>query len=746
MSRLPDLIRDSRLRTEFRDSLTIHSYLEIDEIGSRFSREEYWKTERFLGRGGFGQVQLERCITTGAKQDSLRVVKVMNKLLDSSGSLDVNRELEAIAKFSNDRYKRWFVKSFGWFEDLTSIFITMEYCCYGDLHHYLKRKRSVPAGEAQQLAYQLLEGLDQMHQNDFAHRDLKPGNILIKSIPPKEKWWIVLADFGISKRADESNGPTTAIKGTVTFMAPELLGYLDQRPKSIADFKAADMWALGEIIFQMLTGETTFQNPRELMTYCIGQREFPSHQLPVTADGREFITCLMMVLPQDRMTTTQCIQHCWMKSLHIEEEFVTLNLKQSSPLVSEISWNELASAQWSSLSESLSDLEHKFTQKTAQWKPARPLHPDSSSVRQTQIESISGSPSIQYYSSTTQDSLILADMVLVHTLKGHSDGVCAVVLSPGGKRMAFTSDETVRLWDTRSRGHLQTLKGHSDTVWALAFSPDSKRLASASKDKTVRLWDAKSGEHMQTLKGHSSSVWAVAFSPDGKRLASASWDQTVRVWDTRSGKHMQTLKRHWQHVWDIAFSPDGKWLACATDNTVRLWDARSGEYVQTLKGHSSSVWAVAFSPDSKRLASASSDYTVRLWDARSGEHVQTLKGHSDRVWAVAFSLDSKRLASASTDKTVRLWDARSGEHVQTLEGHLKRVQAVAFSQDSKRLASASDDKTVRLWDARSGEHVQTLEGHLKRVQAVAFSQDSKRLASVSGDMTVRLWEDVVEKC
>jgi serine/threonine protein kinase len=51
----------------------------------------------------------------------------------------------------------------------------MEYCRHGDLHHYLKRKRLIPAREVQQLAFQMLEGLDQMHQNDFAHRDLKPG-------------------------------------------------------------------------------------------------------------------------------------------------------------------------------------------------------------------------------------------------------------------------------------------------------------------------------------------------------------------------------------------------------------------------------------------------------------------------------------------------------------------------------------------------------------------------------------------
>jgi len=51
----------------------------------------------------------------------------------------------------------------------------MEYCQQGDLYHYLERRRPLPVEEVQQLTHQLLEGLDQMHQNNFAHRDLKPG-------------------------------------------------------------------------------------------------------------------------------------------------------------------------------------------------------------------------------------------------------------------------------------------------------------------------------------------------------------------------------------------------------------------------------------------------------------------------------------------------------------------------------------------------------------------------------------------
>jgi serine/threonine protein kinase len=103
MSRIPDLVIDSRLQTEFHGSVTTHSYLEIDEAGRRFSREESWKEERFLGRGGFGQVRLERHLAQDTKQGSLRAVKIINKPSDSFESLDLNRELEAIAKFSNNR-------------------------------------------------------------------------------------------------------------------------------------------------------------------------------------------------------------------------------------------------------------------------------------------------------------------------------------------------------------------------------------------------------------------------------------------------------------------------------------------------------------------------------------------------------------------------------------------------------------------------------------------------------------------
>jgi hypothetical protein len=106
MPRLSDLVLDSKLNAEFRDSATIHSFLEIDDVGGRSTREESWETEQSLGRGGFGQVRLERCVTSGTKRGILRAVKIIDTQSNLYRFLDFNTELEAIAKFSNDRVSK----------------------------------------------------------------------------------------------------------------------------------------------------------------------------------------------------------------------------------------------------------------------------------------------------------------------------------------------------------------------------------------------------------------------------------------------------------------------------------------------------------------------------------------------------------------------------------------------------------------------------------------------------------------
>ncbi|KAJ5371668.1 hypothetical protein N7517_003674 [Penicillium concentricum] len=244
MSKLPDWVLDSKLETHFlpgRKYETVHTYYEQESHSQRpIKKTEHWQREKKIDSGGFGEVWLERCTKRKNHGHQVRATKEM----EVHRQIDYARELEAIVKFSHSKYDRCFVKSFGWYQTQTSLFIAMEYLELGDLHNYLlKKKQPLPELEAQCIMSQILEGLDLMHDNGFAHRDLKPKNILLRSCPPDD-WWVKIADFGISKRIEDDIGKSTTMKGTKGYIAPEVYKLIESGTPY-----AVDIWAAGEVMF-----------------------------------------------------------------------------------------------------------------------------------------------------------------------------------------------------------------------------------------------------------------------------------------------------------------------------------------------------------------------------------------------------------------------------------------------------------------------------------------------------------------
>ena len=132
-------------------------------------------------------------------------------------------------------------------------FLVMELLDGEDLHDRIQRVGPLPLGEVARIADEVLAGLTVAHRAGIVHRDLKPSNIfLARDDAGGER--AVLLDFGISKlRGVDTQAGGHSLVGTPLYMAPE---QMDPRLAPVGP--AADVWAMGAILYEMTTGERAF--------------------------------------------------------------------------------------------------------------------------------------------------------------------------------------------------------------------------------------------------------------------------------------------------------------------------------------------------------------------------------------------------------------------------------------------------------------------------------------------------------
>jgi WD40 repeat protein len=376
----------------------------------------------------------------------------------------------------------------------------------------------------------------------------------------------------------------------------------------------------------------------------------------------------------------------------------------------------------------------------------------------------------------------------VAIMHGHRGLVTAVAVSPDGSLIASAgSDETVRLWSTRTHRQLGApLAGHTAIVASVAFTPDGKRLASGSDDGTVRIWDLASRRQVAKLAGHTAGVTDIAISTDGKLLASTSYDDTVRIWDLGTYREVAPRMELPSEALRVAFSPDGEqiltgaedgqvqlWSVAthrrlgrplleggaheavvavafsrggliasgSNDGAVEFWNADTRTPVGGLHGTQSGLSSFAFSRNGRTLACANWEGEVQLWDVDSRQSVGTpFENVTDAVEDVAFAPDGQTFATAGWDGSVRLWSTHSQTGFDPpLRGHHGTVNDVTFSPNGEMLASAGQDGTVGLWNVQDRRQLASLAGDGSKVETVAFGIDGALLASGSSDGSVRLW-------
>jgi len=205
-----------------------------------------YQVEAVLGRGGGGAVYRVRY------ESSLFALKVLDLTQSPPpGLIDRFRgEVELAERLRHPNI----VRTYGGGQERQYLYLVMEYVDAGSLKDYLAQisKHLLPVPEALRIARQICSALEYAHGHGVIHRDVKPGNIL-----RRQDGRALLGDFGVAQTVAESRPQAGRAAGTPAYRPPE------QAQGQMA-IPSSDVYALGCVLYEMLTGELPFRAENEM--------------------------------------------------------------------------------------------------------------------------------------------------------------------------------------------------------------------------------------------------------------------------------------------------------------------------------------------------------------------------------------------------------------------------------------------------------------------------------------------------
>ena len=250
-----------------------------------FGENNRYYLQKLLGRGGFSEVWLAKDAIT----DLELVLKVYapGTGMDEDGLQTFSKELARVYHLNHTNLLRpQHVDSWQGMP-----YLLMAYCPQGSL---VKRIGGMPETEIRKVLHDVASGLAYLHAHDVVHQDIKPDNILLDDAGN-----YVITDFGISTRARstlrKSVGASAATSGgTIAYMGPERFG------KEPAPIKASDVWSLGAMLYELMTGDTPFGEHGGLIQKS--GAEIPTIQGNYSDELKQMVEQMLSLNPWDRPT------------------------------------------------------------------------------------------------------------------------------------------------------------------------------------------------------------------------------------------------------------------------------------------------------------------------------------------------------------------------------------------------------------------------------------------------------------
>jgi eukaryotic-like serine/threonine-protein kinase len=616
-----------------------------------------------LGRGGMGVVYK-------ARQQSLDRIVALKMILAASHASPTAitrflHEAKTIALLTHPHI----VQVFDYGSHEGKPYFSMEYLERGSLADELRGEPQPPT-RAAQMVEALARAAQVAHDRGIVHRDLKPANVLLAGDgTPK------ITDFGVAKRGDSVMTATGDVLGTPSYMAPEQAGgKIDQVGP------ASDIYALGAILYELLTGRPPFRGETVLDTL---QQVKTAEPIPPSR--------LLPGLPRD-------IETIALKCLH------------KDPLRRYASATELAEdlARFQA-GKPIQARPVGWAERTWRWCRRNPAQAGAAAagaaalllgtavstgfavVAQTEAGRARASEH-RAETARREAQAQLADLAADAgvTAARREDHARALLWFSHAVRLAASDPERERLNRIRVRNWerrvlqpefpltLPGFRSKQDRFLTFEFHASGRYLLALSTTGTTPLWDVIRRVEVP-LPGGPPKLSAAAFSPDGDLLAVATPEGKVEVrtfpaleplagWDTEADR-----------VNVLAFGPDGLRLAVGDQRGARVWDVKHRQFATPLLPHPAPVVALTFDRRGTRLVTVATDRLARTFDlaAQALKPLHAPVEHSlggfgishggPDVVAPRFVLDDRILLTSSGRSDLVCRDAATGAVLTTVK-------------------------------------------------------------------------------
>jgi len=638
--------------------------------------------------------------------------------------------------------------------------------------------------QAARLAENLARAVQFAHDHGIVHRDLKPGNVLLDHDgTPK------ISDFGLAVRLEHGRAAAREwLVGTPGYAAPEQIW-----GQSEGGGPAVDVYGLGAILYELLTGRPPFRGRNAMETMLLVKKTEPvSPQKLQPHLHRDLAVICLKCLEKDpgkRYPSAAALADDLRRFL----EGHVITARPAGPLERAAKWfhrNRAAASVGTIAALLLGGLAltwRWYASRLEQEIQGKAVLAEVTARQEQVLRSQQDLARQQRYAEAlSQAGQLLTDNPGAAEAVLHDAEQCPDDLRDFAwrllNRLASAGRKSWDLFPLQPEDNAegaatappagdsppvsQTAGPPDRTILRLAASPDGRRLALGCADGTLLLWDAEERiVAAETQIGKGAAI--LAFSPDGSALAAAGDGEEVTLWSVPELKLIRRWNAAAQAVHGLVFTSKGEGILAATDAGLRA-AARSGETGDAVDGamrtlrvdlgtfvNDRRLWGARpplrpprnFQPDLTCLAVDPEETAIFCGTAGGRSFLLSwpkltltavFREFTEPVSAAAFSPDGTLLAAAS-GSSVWLYQRRTGVSRYLREAHFRPIVAIAFSSDGRQLLTCGRDATARLWDVRTLAPLRRFAGQSGYPVQGLFAPDMSSLWTVCRTVLTR-WD------